>query len=67
MLGINGGPVGKPDLLGIRVRLSPTILVLSTQISSVITDVSYTVTVDRLGDQDLQEILSEDVSDQFWI
>lgn len=67
VLGINGGPVGKPDLLGIRVRLSPTILVLSTQISSVITDVSYTVTVDRLGDQDLQEILSEDVSDQFWI
>lgn len=67
VLGSNGGSVGGSDLVGIRVRLSPTILVLTTQISSLVTAVSYTVTVDRLGGQTLQEVTSEDVTDQFWV
>jgi len=67
VLGSDGGPLGEAGLSGNRVRLAPTILVLNRRASAAASGLTYTVTVDRLGQQPVREVLAEDVAIQFWL
>ena len=66
VLGSDGGPLGQSGLSGDRVRLSYSILELY-QRGPAGTGLSYTVSVDRLGQQSVREVLAEDVTNQFWL
>ena len=66
VLGSTGGPLGQPGLAGDRVRLSYSILELYER-GPVGSSLTYTVTVDRLGQQPVREVLAEDVTSQFWL
>jgi hypothetical protein len=67
VLGSDGGPLGEAGLSGNRVRLAPTILVLNRRAPAAASGLTYTVTVDRLGQQPVREVLAEDVAIQFWL
>jgi hypothetical protein len=67
VLGSDGGPLGESGLSGNRVRLAPTILVLNQRAPAAASGLTYKVTVDRLGQQPVREVLAEDVTIQFWL
>lgn len=67
VLGNRGGPVGSSGLLGPRVRVSPSILVVDKRMSSMVGGQTYEVGVDRLGTQTPQVVASEDASIQFYL
>lgn len=60
-----GGPLGKPGLSGATVRVSPSTLRLERRMKEATTGQSYTVVVDRLGQQVPRPVSQEDVSQFF--
>lgn len=67
VLGLSGGPIGKPGVSGTQVRLSPSILKIDRRMPLSVSGQSYRVDVDRLGVQIPHVVASEDVSVQFYL
>ena len=62
VLGPSGGPVGEATGPGTRVRVAPCLLRIERRMAVVATGQGYEVTVDRLGVQQPQTVVGEDVS-----
>ena len=62
LLGTNGGPVGKASGPATRVRVAPCLLRLKTRMRYAVSGQSYTVSVDRLGEQEPQSVDGEDAT-----
>lgn len=67
LLGTNGGEVGVAVGPSTRVRVAPSMLRLETRMPQVAVGQSYSVGVDRLGVRVPKVVLSEDVSEQFYL
>ena len=66
VLGANGGSIGFVSGGGTQVRVAPTILKLERRLPTLVS-VQYQVTIDRLGVQEMNQVIGENLSTQCYL